>query len=173
MQNPAAAFWQIRPTPPHLTSAMAENILAAACENETRNAAKRMRLDVYQAVNVLAVVLCEFALQGIWGICWDGCASLTAKLHAGYNIPPPTEQCLISLRMNLPPTKPTQGTRPLWRRQVSPSQARLLPKTSSTPTEASTTTCGGTGQSAAASRALVLHTQTVRRPEEELFTLCV
>ena len=29
---------------------MAENILAAACESETRNAAKRMRLDVYQPV---------------------------------------------------------------------------------------------------------------------------
>ncbi|KTF72907.1 hypothetical protein cypCar_00044404 [Cyprinus carpio] len=28
---------------------MAENILAAACESETRNAAKRMRLDIYQA----------------------------------------------------------------------------------------------------------------------------
>uniref|UniRef100_A0A4W6EC49 Nucleolar protein 4-like a n=1 Tax=Lates calcarifer TaxID=8187 RepID=A0A4W6EC49_LATCA len=41
--------FEIRPTPPHLTSAMAENILAAACESETRNAAKRMRLDVYQA----------------------------------------------------------------------------------------------------------------------------
>ncbi|KAM9785765.1 nucleolar protein 4-like [Neosynchiropus ocellatus] len=38
--------FEIRPTPPHLTSAMAENILAAACESETRNAAKRMRLDV-------------------------------------------------------------------------------------------------------------------------------
>nr|XP_019961003.1 PREDICTED: nucleolar protein 4-like [Paralichthys olivaceus] len=36
-----------RPTPPHLTSAMAENILAAACENESRNAAKRMRLETY------------------------------------------------------------------------------------------------------------------------------
>lgn len=40
---------QIRPTPPHLTSAIAENILAAACDNESRNAAKRMRLDVYPA----------------------------------------------------------------------------------------------------------------------------
>ncbi|MBN3275944.1 NOL4 protein, partial [Polyodon spathula] len=40
---------ETRPTPPHLTSAMAENILAAACESETRKAAKRMRLDVYQA----------------------------------------------------------------------------------------------------------------------------
>ncbi|XP_043566459.1 nucleolar protein 4-like b isoform X5 [Chiloscyllium plagiosum] len=37
-----------RPTPPHLTSAMAENILAAACESESRKAAKRMRLEAYQ-----------------------------------------------------------------------------------------------------------------------------
>ncbi|XP_063064737.1 nucleolar protein 4-like [Engraulis encrasicolus] len=41
--------FETRPTPPHLTSAMAENILAAACESESRNAAKRMRLDIYQA----------------------------------------------------------------------------------------------------------------------------
>ncbi|XP_031422305.1 nucleolar protein 4-like isoform X2 [Clupea harengus] len=40
--------FETRPTPPHLTSAMAENILAAACESESRNAAKRMRLDIYQ-----------------------------------------------------------------------------------------------------------------------------
>ncbi|XP_077473515.1 nucleolar protein 4 [Stigmatopora argus] len=40
---------EIRPTPPHLTSALAENILAAACDSETRNAAKRMRLDIYPA----------------------------------------------------------------------------------------------------------------------------
>uniref|UniRef100_A0A3P9K3P2 Nucleolar protein 4-like b n=2 Tax=Oryzias latipes TaxID=8090 RepID=A0A3P9K3P2_ORYLA len=39
---------ETRPTPPHLTSAMAENILAAACESESRNAAKRMRLEAYQ-----------------------------------------------------------------------------------------------------------------------------
>ncbi|XP_029012093.1 nucleolar protein 4-like isoform X2 [Betta splendens] len=38
---------ETRPTPPHLTSAMAENILAAACESESRNAAKRMRLETY------------------------------------------------------------------------------------------------------------------------------
>ncbi|XP_077369768.1 nucleolar protein 4-like [Festucalex cinctus] len=38
---------ETRPTPPHLTSAMAENILAAACESESRNAAKRMRMDAY------------------------------------------------------------------------------------------------------------------------------
>uniref|UniRef100_A0A8C2KSF2 Nucleolar protein 4-like b n=1 Tax=Cyprinus carpio TaxID=7962 RepID=A0A8C2KSF2_CYPCA len=40
---------QTRPTPPHLTSALAENILAAACESESRKAAKRMRMDVYQS----------------------------------------------------------------------------------------------------------------------------
>ncbi|XP_071387106.1 LOW QUALITY PROTEIN: nucleolar protein 4-like [Centroberyx affinis] len=38
---------ETRPTPPHLTSAMAENILAAACESESRKAAKRMRLEAY------------------------------------------------------------------------------------------------------------------------------
>ncbi|KAM9751350.1 nucleolar protein 4-like isoform 2-T2 [Menidia menidia] len=48
--------FEIRPTPPHLTSAMAENILAAACESETRNAAKRMRLDVYQPMDETASV---------------------------------------------------------------------------------------------------------------------
>lgn len=55
VHNLADPCRQIRPTPPHLTSAMAENILAAACDSESRNAAKRMRLDVYQAtVNYLA-----------------------------------------------------------------------------------------------------------------------
>uniref|UniRef100_A0A672ZFQ7 Nucleolar protein 4-like a n=1 Tax=Sphaeramia orbicularis TaxID=375764 RepID=A0A672ZFQ7_9TELE len=48
--------FEIRPTPPHLTSAMAENILAAACESETRNAAKRMRLDVYPSTDEPASV---------------------------------------------------------------------------------------------------------------------
>ncbi|KAK7503987.1 hypothetical protein BaRGS_00004719, partial [Batillaria attramentaria] len=33
----------LRPTPPHLTSAAAEGLLAAACENESQNA-KRMRM---------------------------------------------------------------------------------------------------------------------------------
>lgn len=32
---------------------MAENILAAACESETRKAAKRMRLEIYQSSQVL------------------------------------------------------------------------------------------------------------------------
>lgn len=47
-----------RPTPPHLTSAMAENILAAACESETRKAAKRMRLEIYQSSQVLPPARC-------------------------------------------------------------------------------------------------------------------
>ncbi|XP_043566457.1 nucleolar protein 4-like b isoform X3 [Chiloscyllium plagiosum] len=46
--NRKRACWRSRPTPPHLTSAMAENILAAACESESRKAAKRMRLEAYQ-----------------------------------------------------------------------------------------------------------------------------
>ncbi|XP_072426560.1 nucleolar protein 4-like isoform X3 [Chiloscyllium punctatum] len=37
-----------RPIPSHLTSAVAENILATACESESKNAAKRMRLDLRQ-----------------------------------------------------------------------------------------------------------------------------
>ncbi|CAM9653311.1 unnamed protein product [Lampetra planeri] len=36
---------QSRPPPAHLTSALAETILAAACESESRNAAKRMRIE--------------------------------------------------------------------------------------------------------------------------------
>jgi len=49
---------QTRPTPPHLTSAMAENILAAACESESRNAAKRMRLDAYHVSVCVCVCVC-------------------------------------------------------------------------------------------------------------------
>ncbi|XP_055090841.1 nucleolar protein 4 isoform X3 [Symphalangus syndactylus] len=37
-----------RPIPSHLTSAVAESILASACESESRNAAKRMRLERQQ-----------------------------------------------------------------------------------------------------------------------------
>uniref|UniRef100_A0A8D0L4Y6 Nucleolar protein 4 n=1 Tax=Sphenodon punctatus TaxID=8508 RepID=A0A8D0L4Y6_SPHPU len=37
-----------RPIPSHLTSAVAESILASACESESRNAAKRIRLDRQQ-----------------------------------------------------------------------------------------------------------------------------
>lgn len=37
---------------------MAENILAAACESESRKAAKRMRLDVYQAHVSSVVEVC-------------------------------------------------------------------------------------------------------------------
>ncbi|XP_032897211.1 nucleolar protein 4-like isoform X2 [Amblyraja radiata] len=47
-RTPGFPSSEARPTPPHLTSAMAENILAAACESESRKAAKRMRLESYQ-----------------------------------------------------------------------------------------------------------------------------
>lgn len=81
MKTSHSPHCQIRPTPPHLTSAMAENILAAACESETRNAAKRMRLDVYQAtVNVLAVGVCESAQQGFGNVLGWPCV-INSRLH--------------------------------------------------------------------------------------------
>nr|XP_036860626.1 nucleolar protein 4 [Manis javanica] len=40
-----SGFEMSRPIPSHLTSAVAESILASACESESRNAAKRVRLD--------------------------------------------------------------------------------------------------------------------------------
>uniref|UniRef100_A0A8C9Q090 Nucleolar protein 4 n=1 Tax=Spermophilus dauricus TaxID=99837 RepID=A0A8C9Q090_SPEDA len=43
-----SGFEMSRPIPSHLTSAVAESILASACESESRNAAKRMRLDKQQ-----------------------------------------------------------------------------------------------------------------------------
>ncbi|KAJ7338794.1 hypothetical protein JRQ81_012696 [Phrynocephalus forsythii] len=43
-----SGFEMSRPIPSHLTSAVAESILASACESESRNAAKRMRLDHQQ-----------------------------------------------------------------------------------------------------------------------------
>uniref|UniRef100_A0A8C5UXH5 Nucleolar protein 4 n=1 Tax=Microcebus murinus TaxID=30608 RepID=A0A8C5UXH5_MICMU len=43
-----SGFEMSRPIPSHLTSAVAESILASACESESRNAAKRMRLERQQ-----------------------------------------------------------------------------------------------------------------------------
>uniref|UniRef100_A0A8D0GLP8 Nucleolar protein 4 n=1 Tax=Sphenodon punctatus TaxID=8508 RepID=A0A8D0GLP8_SPHPU len=43
-----SGFEMSRPIPSHLTSAVAESILASACESESRNAAKRIRLDRQQ-----------------------------------------------------------------------------------------------------------------------------
>ena len=40
---PSFSLIQARPTPPHLTSVQAEQLLARACENEAENA-KRMRM---------------------------------------------------------------------------------------------------------------------------------
>ncbi|XP_002917643.1 nucleolar protein 4 isoform X3 [Ursus americanus] len=48
-----------RPIPSHLTSAVAESILASACESESRNAAKRMRLDRPQDESAPADKACK------------------------------------------------------------------------------------------------------------------
>ncbi|KAM5305341.1 nucleolar protein 4 isoform 5-T5 [Glossophaga mutica] len=48
-----------RPIPSHLTSAVAESILASACESESRNAAKRMRLDRQQDKSAPADKQCK------------------------------------------------------------------------------------------------------------------
>ncbi|ELK28267.1 Nucleolar protein 4 [Myotis davidii] len=45
-----SGFEMSRPIPSHLTSAVAESILASACESESRNAAKRMRLEKQQVL---------------------------------------------------------------------------------------------------------------------------
>lgn len=45
----------LRPTPPHLTSARAEHILAAACESESENA-KRLRMELMQAGHTVTTV---------------------------------------------------------------------------------------------------------------------
>ncbi|XP_012370155.1 nucleolar protein 4 isoform X5 [Octodon degus] len=48
-----------RPIPSHLTSAVAESILASACESESRNAAKRMRLEKQQDESAPADKQCK------------------------------------------------------------------------------------------------------------------
>ena len=54
---------QLRPTPPHLTSAAAEGLLAQACDNESTNA-KRMRMGMEPvAVSVGAYV----SMRGVGG----------------------------------------------------------------------------------------------------------
>ncbi|XP_057555270.1 nucleolar protein 4 isoform X4 [Hippopotamus amphibius kiboko] len=56
-----------RPIPSHLTSAVAESILASACESESRNAAKRMRLDRPQDESAPADKQCKpEAAQGTY-----------------------------------------------------------------------------------------------------------
>ena len=44
-----------RPTPPHLTSVLAEQLLARACENEADNA-KRMRMGMEPVSQVISAV---------------------------------------------------------------------------------------------------------------------
>jgi len=48
---------QTRPTPAHLTSVQAEQILAQACENESHNA-KRMRLGLEPVSQPLPLLPC-------------------------------------------------------------------------------------------------------------------
>ena len=47
---------KFRPTPPHLTSVLAEQLLARACENEADNA-KRMRMGMEPVSQVLMKVI--------------------------------------------------------------------------------------------------------------------
>uniref|UniRef100_A0A8C4QY49 Nucleolar protein 4 helical domain-containing protein n=1 Tax=Eptatretus burgeri TaxID=7764 RepID=A0A8C4QY49_EPTBU len=55
---------QSRPPPAHLTSALAETILATACENESQKAAKRMRLESQLQDNAIVGEHCsQHALQ--------------------------------------------------------------------------------------------------------------
>ncbi|XP_045881502.1 nucleolar protein 4 isoform X3 [Meles meles] len=54
-----SGFEMSRPIPSHLTSAVAESILASACESESRNAAKRMRLDRQQDESAAADKQCK------------------------------------------------------------------------------------------------------------------
>ncbi|XP_006889229.1 PREDICTED: nucleolar protein 4 isoform X5 [Elephantulus edwardii] len=54
-----SGFEMSRPIPSHLTSAVAESILASACESESRNAAKRMRLDRQQDESTPADKQCK------------------------------------------------------------------------------------------------------------------
>ncbi|XP_075032615.1 nucleolar protein 4-like isoform X2 [Mixophyes fleayi] len=93
-----------RPTPPHLTSAMAENILAAACESESRKAAKRMRLEIYQTAQDENVSvekptgLTQSAYALPTGTYNQDSASMNGSLHYTYrgygsiggSLPPPT-----------------------------------------------------------------------------------
>lgn len=80
---------------------MAENILAAACESESRKAAKRMRLDVYQAhvssvvevcvmqvlVNLVDVLVCYFvSLYFKTKLAWDIYIYMSLSLSGGPSI---------------------------------------------------------------------------------------
>jgi hypothetical protein len=67
------SFLQTRPTPPHLTSVQAEQLLARACENEAENA-KRMRMGLEPVSQAMPApifstatttdVMCDFGSGG-------------------------------------------------------------------------------------------------------------
>ncbi|KAM3617557.1 uncharacterized protein V6R79_008174 [Siganus canaliculatus] len=77
---------ETRPTPPHLTSAMAENILAAACENESRNAAKRMRLEAYHDEQISLDKPCSGSGGGGTGGGGGGLREPASLAHSAYSL---------------------------------------------------------------------------------------
>ncbi|XP_052577495.1 nucleolar protein 4-like [Peromyscus californicus insignis] len=101
-----------RPTPPHLTSAMAENILAAACESETRKAAKRIRLEIYQSSQDEPIALDKQHSQDSTAItqtsAGQGASPSTLRSHDSSTLLPAPAQswqkpcCLSSLRARRP-----------------------------------------------------------------------
>ncbi|KAK2159838.1 hypothetical protein LSH36_145g05035 [Paralvinella palmiformis] len=84
---------QLRPTPPHLTSAAAESILALACENESNNA-KRMRMGL-EPLPMSALVGSQSAVvtlpaQPTSSACASPTQAALAVAHAhGQNVSPP------------------------------------------------------------------------------------
>jgi hypothetical protein len=112
--------WEsLRPTPPHLTSAAAEGLLAQACENESNNA-KRMRM----GLDPLPV----------------------GGSHAAPNGPaaPPSSQQSqqTSPQSSSTPRQPQSSPRP----QPSPQSQQHSPQTSSSPSSSASTTNATTQQ---------------------------
>lgn len=150
-------WWcQTRPTPPHLTSAMAENILAAACESETRNAAKRMRLDIYQA-HVSACVRWSLDLESDWvhsRKCWLVFRLLSEISVSFFSLLHPFGPYRMS---QLQQTSLTPEIRLLWLTQASHWPPRPTPRTNSIPTVDLITVSVDTGPLAIASKTMAHH----------------
>lgn len=122
---------------------MAENILAAACESESRKAAKRMRLDVYQAhvssvvevcvmqvlVNLVDVLVCYFvSLYFKTKLAWD------IYIYVSFSFR--RTQYLWKRRSLV--------SQSLWPSLHTPLLPQPTPRTSYTSMEASTTVTGVT-----------------------------
>lgn len=132
-----------RPTPPHLTSAMAENILAAACESETRKAAKRMRLEIYQTSQEEPVALDK-----------QHSRDAAAVTHSSYSLPASSfSQDPVYINGNLNYSyrsygslggnlQPTGSSLQTGNHSNGPTDLSMKSGTSSTPTPASSTNRG-------------------------------